>query len=66
MSWWRGPKAPAVLVRTAEQMRTLQRRALRRAKHEAKHAEYRKNGLNGPRALARRRRKMGLSSDTYH
>jgi hypothetical protein len=38
------------------------RRKLRRTEHEQKHAQYHKNGLNGPRALARRRRKMGIES----
>jgi hypothetical protein len=40
----------------------LQRRKLRRTDHEQKHAQYHKSGLNGPRAVARRLRKMGVES----
>jgi hypothetical protein len=63
-AWWisasverqRKP-APGDIERFA---RMLQRRTLRGTKHEQRHAQYVTNGLNGPRALARRRRQMGI------
>lgn len=38
------------------------RRQLRAEKRCAKHAQYVENGLNGPRAVARRRRQMEKSA----
>ena len=38
--------------------RAWERRANRALRHQGKHQQYHKNGLNGPRALARRRRQL--------
>jgi hypothetical protein len=54
------PRRKLLPEELASAARVLQRRAIRAAKHEAKHVQYHKNGLNGPRALARRRLQKGL------
>jgi hypothetical protein len=58
-AWWIGHSAPRVTEATPEMIEhaanSLARRYGRQLQRDAKHQQYGRNGLNGPRAVARRR-----------
>jgi hypothetical protein len=57
-------ESEVLLLKAAEEKltRSFQRRQVRDIKREERNKRYYVNGLNGPRAVARRRRQMGLAA----